>query len=103
MRERVAKVGGQRRGADDGTVVELDFIRMAGSSNLTVLLHTSDCIDERGVSPDFGISVGISGSYDVGGRFLDHAEPVAFELTDDRCFPCSGRTGDDEPSHDDFF
>ena len=93
----------QRRGTDNATVVKLNLVRLIRRSNLAVPLQMSDCIDERGVSPGFNRSLRMRGSDDVSSRLFDYAEPVEFQLTDDRCLPCTRRAGDDEPSHVVFF
>jgi len=39
------------------------------------------------------------GGDDVSSCLFDNAEPVEFQLTDDRSLACTRRAGDDEPSH----
>jgi hypothetical protein len=75
-RKRVPKVDCQRRGTDDATVVKLNLIRVIGRSNLTVLLQTSDCINEGRMSPELNRPLVVRGSDDVSGRLFDYAEPV---------------------------
>jgi hypothetical protein len=53
--------------------------------------------------PGLNGSVGLCCGDDVSSCLFDYAEPVEFQLTDDRCLPCTWRAGDDEPSHLVFF
>ena len=81
----------QGRGTDNATVVKLNLIRLIGCSNLTVPLHISDFINERGMSPGLNRSLGLRGGDDVSSCLFDYAEPVEFELADDRCLPSARR------------
>ena len=49
--------------------------------------------------PGLNGSLGLRGGDDVSGCLFDYAEPVEFQLTDDRCLACAGGAGDDEPFH----
>lgn len=59
----------------------------------------SDRIDEPGLSPGLTRSLGLEGGDYIRSRLFDHAEPIEFQLADDRCLPRTRRAGDDEPSH----
>ena len=85
FRKWVAEIPGQSRGADDGTVVELDLSGKARGALLTLFLHSDDCVDERGIRPWFGDAAGLGCGDDVGGSFFNYGETLALELTDDGC------------------
>src|SRR5262245_3755972 len=70
-----------------------------GRTNLTVPLQRRDGVDERRIPPRFERSSRVRGGDDVGRRLFDDAEPVELQLADDRGLTCTGRAGDDEPSH----
>ena len=102
-RKRVPKVDCQRRGTDHATVVKLNCIRLIRRSNLTVPLQMRDGIDERGMSPKFNRSARMRGGDDVSSSLFDYAEPVEFQLTDDRGLARTRCACDDEPSQRGFF
>jgi hypothetical protein len=79
--------------------MELNLVRLMRSSNLAFPLQMSDCIDERGVSPEFLPSMRVRGSDDVSCCLFDYTKPINFQLTDNRRLPCARRACDDEPSH----
>jgi hypothetical protein len=49
--------------------------------------------------PGLCYSLGLRSGDDVSRSLFDYAEPLALQLTDDRCLPCTWRAGDDEPPH----
>jgi hypothetical protein len=71
--------------------------------DLTIPLQAGDCINERGMRPRLNLSLSLRGGDDVSSCLFDYAEPVKFQLADDRSLPCARRTSDDEPSHVVFF
>jgi hypothetical protein len=98
--KRAPEVVCQGRGTENATVVKLSLIRLARRSHLTVSLQIHDNINEpRGMRSGLNRSLGECGGDDVSSCLFDYAEPVEFQLTDDRCFPCAWRAGNDEPSH----
>ena len=102
-RKRVAEIDCERRGAHRATVVKLNLVGLIRRPNLTVPLQIGDYINERGVQPGLNRSLGLCGGDDVGSRFFDNAEPVEFQLTDDRRFACTWRAGNDESFHVVYF
>ena len=82
-------------GAKGGPVVELDLAR-GGEPPVTLQRH--DPVDEAGIGPRLGDTLGLVEGDDVGRRLLDHAEPVDLELPQDGRFPRSRRAGQDEPA-----
>jgi len=77
----------QRRGTYGATIVILNLIRLIRRSNLPVSLQKSDCINERGISPDLNVSLRMRGGDDGSSCFFDYAEAIEFQLTDDHRLP----------------
>src|SRR5689334_9490822 len=66
---------------------------------MTRPLQIVDYINKRGMCAGLNRSSGLRCGDGVSSRLFDYAEPVEFQLTDDRCVPCTRRTSDDERSH----
>ena len=77
----------QRPGTHSATVVKLDLIWLIRRWNLTVPLQISDYINERGTRPGLNRSLGLRGGEDASSCHFDYAEPIEFQLTEDRCLP----------------
>ena len=77
--------------------MKLYLVGLARGSELPPSLQFGDRIDERGMRPWFGDTPRLLQCHDVGGRFLDDTKAVEFQLTDYRCLPGAGCSGQYEP------
>jgi hypothetical protein len=76
--ERIPQIDRQRSGADDGPVVELNFIWLVRGAKLARLLQISDRVNERCIGPRFRSASGLGGRDNVGSRLFNYAEPIKF-------------------------